>query len=136
MIEINWNPPKRDLKIFSVLLIIFFAIVAYAVHSKWDANNVAIAIVSVAFVLGVACFFLPEVARRVYVGWMILVFPIGWVVSHVILAVIFYGVFTPVALIMRLCGYDPMKRRFEAEAQTYWIERTEQPKSEQYFRQF
>lgn len=136
MIEINWNPPKRDLKIFAILLIVFFGIVAYFVHAKWEASGVAVGIASAAVVLGATCFVSPGLARRVYVGWMIAVFPIGWVVSHVILAVVFYGVFAPVGLVIRLCGYDPMKRRFDPEAKTYWIERTEQPKPEQYFRQF
>lgn len=136
MIEINWNPPKRDLKIFSILLIAFFGIVAWIVHSKWEATTAAVAIVVAVTVLGIACFLLPELARRVYVGWMIAVFPIGWVVSHLILAVIFYGVFTPFGLVMRLFRYDPMKRKFEPDTGSYWIKRTEQPKPEQYFRQF
>jgi len=45
------------------------------------------------------------------------------VVSPVVLGVIFYGVFTPIGLVMRMAGRDSMKRKFKAAAPTYWIER-------------
>ena len=46
------------------------------------------------------------------------------VVSPIVLGVIFYGVFTPVALVMRLLGRDAMQRQFKPDAPTYWVERT------------
>lgn len=46
------------------------------------------------------------------------------IVSPVVLGVIFYGVFTPVALVMRLLGRDAMQRQFKPDAPTYWVERT------------
>lgn len=45
------------------------------------------------------------------------------VVSPIVLGIIFYGVFTPVGLVMRMTGRDIMKRRFEPLAPTYWVER-------------
>ncbi len=45
------------------------------------------------------------------------------IVSPIVLGVIFYGVFTPVGLVMRMARRDAMKRRFEPGAPTYWIER-------------
>ena len=34
--------------------------------------------------------------RPIWVAWSVVAFPIGWVVSTVFLAVLFYGVFTPI----------------------------------------
>ena len=45
------------------------------------------------------------------------------VVSPVILAVLFYGAITPIGLLARLTGHDPLKRRIDPAAKTYWIER-------------
>ena len=45
------------------------------------------------------------------------------VVSPLVLGIIFYGVFTPIGLVMRMAGRDIMKRRFEPGAPTYWVER-------------
>lgn len=136
MIEINFHPPKRDLKIFAVLLIAFFSMVAGWLYWKHDAPTAALIVFVAAVVVGTVCYVSPTISRYVYVGWMIAVFPIGWVVSHVLLAVIFYGVFTPFGLAMRLFGRDPMQRRFDPAATTYWVRRGEPPKPEQYFRQF
>jgi hypothetical protein len=45
------------------------------------------------------------------------------IVSPVILGLIFYAVFTPVAFVMRIAGRDAMKRQFEPGSSTYWIDR-------------
>jgi hypothetical protein len=41
----------------------------------------------------------------------------------VFLAVLFYGCIVPVGFLMRLSGKDPMRRRFEPDADSYWIAR-------------
>ena len=56
-------------------------------------------------------------------AWMKLAELLNRVASPIVLGVIFYGVFTPVAWAMRLRGRDAMKRRFEPAARTYWVER-------------
>jgi hypothetical protein len=48
---------------------------------------------------------------------------LGRVVSPLVLAVIFYGLFTPVGMVMRLAGRDAMARRFEPGLKTYWLKR-------------
>jgi hypothetical protein len=73
----------------------------------------------------------------VFLGMSYAAWPIGFVVSHVILALVYYLVFTPVGLAMRIFRYDPMNRRFDDAAQSYWVVRdpaATPPK--RYFRQF
>jgi hypothetical protein len=50
--------------------------------------------------------------------------------------VVFYLVFTPVGLVMRLLGRDPLQRRFDREAGTYWVDHVEPRSVEEYFRQY
>jgi hypothetical protein len=71
-----------------------------------------------------------------YIGWMYLAFPIGWTVSHVLLAVTYYLVLTPIGLIMRAVGRDPMRRRLDPEAKSYWIEHRPDRDPSRYFRQY
>jgi len=136
MIEINWNPPKRDLKIFAVLLIVFFAMIAATLRWEYGRPTAAWIVLIAAVVIGATAYFVPSVSRAIYVGWMVAVYPIGWVVSHVLLAVAFYVVFTGFGLVMRCFGYDPMRRKFDRDAESYWLPRTEQSKTERYFRQY
>jgi hypothetical protein len=67
---------------------------------------------------------------------MVVNYPIGWVVTHVIMALIFYLVVTPIGVIMRLTGRDPMERAFDRGAKTYWKPRRSDPSSARYFRQY
>ena len=66
---------------------------------------------------------MPGLMRMVFLGMSYLTWPIGFVVSHVVLALVYYLVLTPIGLLMRLFGYDSMKRRFDPEAPSYWVER-------------
>ncbi len=56
-------------------------------------------------------------------AWMKLAELLHRVVSPVALGLMFFGVLTPMALVIRMTGRDAMKRRFDPAAKTYWIER-------------
>jgi hypothetical protein len=45
------------------------------------------------------------------------------VVNPIVMAILFYLVVVPVGLTMRLSGKDPMNRRHDSTARTYWISR-------------
>lgn len=45
------------------------------------------------------------------------------IVSPVALGVLFFALFTPMAIIMRLAGKDPLRRRFDRGVTSYWIQR-------------
>ena len=45
------------------------------------------------------------------------------VVSPIILAILFYGVITPIGVLARLLGHDPLRRRIDRGAPSYWVER-------------
>jgi len=56
--------------------------------------------------------------------WTKLGLLMGRIVGPVVTAVLFYGVVTPIALLFRLLGKDPLRLRLEPGAHSYWIERT------------
>jgi hypothetical protein len=62
--------------------------------------------------------------------------PVGSVVSQVLLAVVYFVVVTPLALVMRASGRDPLERRLDPAAPTYWIRRDGVRPMAGYFRQF
>ena len=78
----------------------------------------------------------PAVARAVWVTWMTLAFPIGWVISHLVLGVAYYLVMTPMGWLMRLAGHDPMTRSFDAHATSYWAAHDPGTSKARYLRQF
>jgi hypothetical protein len=78
----------------------------------------------------------PLAMRWLYVGAMIVAFPIGWTVSRAVLALLFYALFTPVAMLFRLMGRDALRLRPGPELPTYWSPKLLPSDSTRYFHQY
>ena len=65
--------------------------------------------------------------KVIYTKWMKVAHAIGQVVTTLILVIFFYGVLTPVGIVLRLMGKDYMNRKLEPQAVTYWILREKKP---------
>jgi hypothetical protein len=72
--------------------------------------------------LGLTGMFWPAGARGFYKAWMKVAAVLGYVNSRIILSAVFYLIFTPVRVITRLLGRDPLNRRGKAR-DSYWIPR-------------
>ncbi len=48
---------------------------------------------------------------------------IGFFMTHLILALMYYLVFTPVGLVMKALGRDPLRLKFNKNAESYWVKR-------------
>lgn len=136
MLEIRWQPTPKELRVFSALLIPFGALVAALMFRRVGNPSLSWAIVGTSSLIGTIGCLWPALVRPVYVGWMIAVFPIGWTVSHLVLAAIFYLVFTPIGCLLRWSGRDSMQRRWDRNATTYWETRRAVRPPADYFRQF
>lgn len=74
--------------------------------------------------------------KLLYKVWMKFAHALGWVNTRVILTVIYLLVFTPVALLFRIIGNDPMERKIEA-VDSYWTKKEPTEfRQEDYRRQF
>jgi hypothetical protein len=78
----------------------------------------------------------PHLGAAIYRGWMQAAVPIGWTLSHIILGAAYYGVVTPIGLLLRALGKDPMNRAFDRAAPSYWTPREKVSDPARYFRQF
>jgi len=136
LIRFNTKPSNKQLAVFGVTwAVVFGAIGGLALH---HSGSVPIAIVlwSLAAVVPAVGWFAPAVLRAVYVGLAVPVYPVGVVVSVVLLAGVYYGIFTPIGLVLRLLGRDPMARQFPAAEETCWTPRSGVQDVRRYFRQF
>jgi hypothetical protein len=73
--------------------------------------------------------------RAAFLGLSYLTYPVGYAVSHAVLAAAYYAVLTPIGLTMRLLGHDPLSRGFDPARGTYWTERKGPRPPESYFKQ-
>lgn len=136
VIQIDRNPSRRTLNQFGFIWLGFLTLFGAVAWFKGHPT-VATALWVAAVVVPVIGWVVPAFMRLVFLGMSYAAFPIGWVVSHVVLALVYYLVFTPIGLVMRAVGYDPMQRAFNREASTYWIARPTGGRDvKRYFRQF
>lgn len=86
--------------------------------------------------LGIGGLLKPALCRPVYLALAVITFPFGWVISWVLLGLVFYGLFLPIGLLLRLAGRDPLQRRRAKNAASYWTPVRRPRKMESYFSQF
>ncbi|HEX8847816.1 MAG TPA: SxtJ family membrane protein [Pyrinomonadaceae bacterium] len=84
--------------------------------------TVVIVLGSLAGALVLMALLLPALARRFHVLWMKLAGVLGYVNSRILLSLVFYLIFVPYSLVMRVIGRDSLNRR-KARRESYWIPR-------------
>ena len=136
IIEINRNPSPRELRVFGLALVLFAGLVGAGFQWRAHAPGIARVVWLAGALVATGFFVLPRIRRPIYLAWMYATFPIGFVVSHLVLALVYYAVLTPTGLMKRLLGRDSMTRRFDPAAKSYWAEHDPHQDPGRYFRQF
>ncbi len=136
MFSIERHPSPRQLAVFSLTWLVFFTVWGAVAWWKMAAPAAAAACWGVAVVVPLLGLAVPGLLRIVYLGMAYASLPVGLVVSYLILAATYYLVLTPIGLVLRLFGYDPMHRRYDRQAKTYWVPRKEDEEVDRVFRQF
>jgi len=137
VVQINKNPTRRELNQFGFIWLGFLVLFGAVAYFKFDSPLAARWLWVASVLVPVIGWLVPAFMRLVFLGMSYLAWPIGFVVSHVVLAVVYYLVLTPIGLLTRLFGYDSMKKKFDRDAESYWIDRSaEAVDPKRYFRQF
>ncbi len=136
MIDLNLNPSKKELRQFAIFQLLFCLLVSGWLVYKYQFQIAAIAISLVSVIILIVGRVKPKLIRFIFVLLMVITFPIGWVVSHVIIFAVYYLLITPIGIIMKLVGYDPLHRKIDKNKGSYWIKRPENKNSDRYFRQY
>lgn len=117
----NIKTATSDLRKFGITMGVVLGILGGLLLWRGKGYYFYFFILSLTFlVLGLV---LPRWLKIVYKIWMSLTVIIGWVMTRVILTVLFYFVVTPISLLMRLFGRNLLDIRFESSAPSYWIPR-------------
>jgi hypothetical protein len=129
------KPTARVLRQFSAAWLVFFLLLA--ANQIWRRGHVtAGGILAAIALIGIIGVIKPNALRWLFITASVMAFPIGWVVSLVMLAIMFYGVVTPVALFWRWRGRDVLQLRARKQQSSFWVHREAQPEAERYLKQF
>ncbi|MHC5005668.1 MAG: SxtJ family membrane protein [Planctomycetota bacterium] len=135
MFEIDRNPARRQLFWFGPGLAAVLSVLGLILWARFGIDVARVVWIAAA-ALAVAWLVLPPLRRPFYIGWMYLTFPIAWTISHLLLAIVYYLVLTPLGLLRRLIGGDPMHRRLDDGTASYWVPHRPANNVKRYFRQY
>jgi hypothetical protein len=133
--DINFHPDDHELRVFSAIWLVGFAVFGIVAawrggafsagiplgwHAPWRPALVFWGLALIGAAVGLAA---PRAMRPVFVAWMVAAFPIGWTVSLLLLALVYYVVFTGFGLLFRAMRRDALGRCFDRTASSYWVPR-------------
>jgi hypothetical protein len=136
LLDTSRIPSRKELSLFGLMALAFFGLLGAWMgftSGSWGAPKVLWAF---AALFTGTYYAVPALQLPLFRLWLWVVFPIGWVVSHLALGVAYYLVLTPIGFFMRLRGRDSMNRRIDRAATTYWTEHRTGGDPASYFRQF
>lgn len=145
LVEIDFNPDTKTLRQFGVIAFVGFgALSALAYYEKlvfaFGLGDARLAVAASLAALGLLALVLglvaPRANRLLYVGLSLLAFPIGFVLSYVIMGALYFLIIGPIAVALRLAGRDPMRRARDPQAASYWTPARPARDKETYFHQY
>jgi predicted membrane metal-binding protein len=136
MIDLNLRPRTKVLRQFSLIWLLLFVGLGIYNHLNGAGHGTRSIWFLAAVVLGILGLIWPIVIRPIYQAAIIVTFPIGWVVSQLVLVLMYYGVVTPLGLILRCTRPDPLTRNKQPNEASYWLDKTQPTDLRSYFRQY
>ena len=131
LIDINRNPTVIQLRQFALSTLIILPLVTWI----WSGRPVSmVCAVTAGMGIGLIGWLRPSLVRPVFVGLSIVTWPIGLIVSEIVLLILFYGVFAPAGLISRMLRRDPLDLKPESTLHSAWKDRPPETDPSRYYR--
>jgi hypothetical protein len=132
--HVKWEPDRAELRRFGLSMLIGFGVLGgLSVLRHGGVAPLSYALWAVGVVLA-ACAVVPGLGRGAYLTVHVIANAVGYVVSHVLLFLIFTLLFVPLAALLRVTGKDLLNLR--SGRATLWVERPAERAADSYYRQF
>jgi Saxitoxin biosynthesis operon protein SxtJ len=116
--------------------VVGFVILSLGCVLLWRHRGAGWPMISTGAILLLAAGLAPLTLKWVHGPWMILALALGWIVTRILLTIVFFLVVVPVGLLQRLLGARAIEVAFKADGTSYWQARTARPIPEDYEKQF
>ncbi len=137
LVKLDLHPPAGKLRDFGDIALCMCVILALLGNwlFGWSFNVVRGLVLA-----GLAVYLLSRCSTRlvlpIYRALMLLSFPIGWLISHLVLGLFYYLVICAIGLFFRIIGRDVLQRKYDPKADSYWMPCEKKKNSARYFQQF
>lgn len=114
----NIKSEKSDLRKFGITIgIVLMIIAGFLFWNEKESFQIFLKVGTILFVLGIA---IPVILKPIYWIWMIFATILGWIMTRVILSLLFYVIFTLIGLILRSFGKQFIELNWDKTDSTYW----------------
>ena len=117
----------RQLRYFGLSLAALLIVFAALAHWKWHSPTAAGVLLGIAVTLLIVYYAAAATRRPIYRAFRALTYPIQLLMTAVILAIVYYGMVTPIGLILRLRGMGIRARGEVQESHWVSVEETSEP---------
>ena len=131
----NIKSEKSDLRKFGITIgVILLIIAGFLFWKEKESFQTLLTFGITSCILGIG---IPFILKPIYWVWMIFATILGWIMTRVILSLLFYIILTPIGLILRFFGKQFLELRWDKSKESYWNFKTnEHLKKENYEKQF
>lgn len=109
---------KQNLRRFGITMAIAFLLITFFILLKHKHSVVPTALAAVFFLM--SGIITPISLKPIYILWMKLALVLSWINTRLILFVMFYLIFTPIGLAIKLFGVDLLDRKIDKNKDSYW----------------
>jgi len=111
---------KKSLRNFGLLVGGIFLLLGFWIYYS-SQNPLGIIFLVVGAFLFLSGLLFPNSLSQMYKVWMGLAFALGWVMSRVLLTILFYFVITPIGFVAKVVGKDFLDINYKIKRESYWI---------------
>ena len=131
----NIKSEKSDLRKFGITIgVILLIIAGFLFWKEKESFQILLTFGVTLCILGIV---IPFILKPIYWVWIIFATILGWIMTRVILSLLFYIIVTPIGLIPRFFGKQFLELRWDKSKESYWNFRTnEHRQNENYEKQF
>lgn len=137
LISLNLRPSEKQLREFAEVSLCMCNLIGTVLTVMGKITTTGLIIFCLS---GVVIYLVSRLraafVRPIYQGLMLVSFPIGWVISLLVMGVFYYGILTAVGLVFRIMGRDPLHLSYDPDAKTYWSPYRAKRSDRDYFNQF
>lgn len=114
---------KKELRKFGITVGLVLVILGFLFQYVWDNPTVYMILGSIGALLVFFGVLFPKVLLPIHKAWMSLAIILGFIMTRVILSILFYVVVTLIGLIAKIAGKDFLDRKIDRKKESYWNKR-------------
>jgi len=130
-IDTSSRTEQRKFGLVMAAAIVVLGLIRYALHGFAQFPMWFFVMAGAFAVLGLA---VPQALKPVLIVWLKFALVLNWVMTHILLTIVYWLVIAPMGTVMRIFSEDPLKRKWLPKEQSYWESPEEQPAELEHWR--